>query len=61
MTSITYLGCVSDWLCCVGNLPQTKRSISQIWVVICHQYRISALLPQMLFLWLTKILLNGIV
>ena len=51
---ITSLGCVSDWLCRVENLPQTKRNTSQIWVVICHQYRISALLPQTLFRGISK-------
>ena len=46
---LSTVGRVSDWLCRVGNLPQTKRITSQMWVVICHQYRISTLLPQMLF------------
>ena len=44
-----------------GNLPQTKRITFQIWVVICHQYRNSALLPQTLLRGIPKCrLLKGI-
>ena len=52
--SSLYLSGVTDLGCSVGNLPQTKRITSQIWVVICHQYRISTLLPQMLFCGTSK-------
>ena len=48
------VGRVSDWLCRVRNLHQTKRITSHNWVVICHQYRISALLPQMLIRCISK-------
>ena len=40
--SLTRSGSASDWSCGVANLLQPSRSISQIWVVIRHQYRISA-------------------
>ena len=43
------LGSASDESCCKGNLPQPIRSTTQIWVVVCHQYRISALVSQMSF------------
>ena len=33
----------------VGNLTQPIRSTTQIWVVTCHQYGISALVSQMSF------------
>ena len=43
------LGSASDWLCRVGNLIQPIRSTTQIWVVMCHQYGISALVSQTSF------------
>ena len=43
------LGSASDWLCCVGNLIQPIRSTTQIWVVMYHQYGISALVSQTSF------------
>ena len=43
------LASASDWSCCVGNLIQPIRSITQIWVVTRHQYGISALVSQMSF------------
>ena len=36
----------SDWTCRVGHLLHPIRSTTQIWVVTCHQYRISALVSQ---------------
>ena len=36
----------SDWTCRVGHLLHPIRSTIQIWVVTCHQYRISALVSQ---------------
>ena len=35
------LGSAFDWSCCVGNLLQTIRSATQIWVVTRRQYGIS--------------------
>ena len=35
----------------MGNLLQSIRSITQIWVAMGHQYRIFALVSQMSFLW----------
>ena len=43
------LGSASDWSCRVGNLIQPIRSTTQIWVVRCHQYGISALVSQTSF------------
>ena len=43
------LGNASEWLCCVGNLIQSIRSTTQIWVVTRHQYGISAHVSQMSF------------
>ena len=40
------LGSASDWSCRVGNLIQPIRSTTQIWVVMRHQYGISALVSQ---------------
>ena len=37
------LGSASDWSCCVGNLIQPIRRTTLIWVVMRHQYGISAL------------------
>ena len=37
------LGSASDWLCCVGNLLQSIKSTTQIWVETCHQYVISVI------------------
>ena len=43
------LGSPSDWSCRVGNLIYSNRSTTQIWVVTCHQYRISAFVSQTSF------------
>ena len=43
------MGNASDWSCHVGNLIQPIRSTTQIWVVVHHQYGISALVSQMSF------------
>ena len=43
------LGSPSDWSCRVGNLIYPNRSPSQIWVVTCHQYGISAFVSQTSF------------
>ena len=43
------LGSASDWSCRVGNLIQPIRSTTQIWVVMRHQYGISALVSQTSF------------
>ena len=43
------LASASDWSCRLGNLIQTIRSITQIWVVTRHQYGISALVSQTSF------------
>ena len=38
-----------DWLCHSWNLLQPIGSTTQIWVVMCHQYGISALISQTSF------------
>ena len=38
-----HLGSASDWSCQVGNLIQPIRRTTQIWVMMPHQYGISAL------------------
>ena len=43
------LGSAFDWSCGVGNLIQPITSTSQIWVVMHHQYGISALVSQTSF------------
>ena len=43
------LGSASDWSCHLGNLIQSIRSTTQIWVVKHHQYEISALVSQTSF------------
>ena len=43
------LGSASDWSYRVGNFLQPIKSTTQIWVVTCHQYGISALVPQTSF------------
>ena len=48
------LGSASDWSCRVGNLIQPIRSTTQIWVVMRHQYGISALVSQTSFGWETS-------
>ena len=48
------LGSASDWSCHVGNLIQPIRSTTQIWIVMRHQYGISALVSQMSFGWETS-------
>ena len=40
------LGSTSDWSCCIGNLIQPIRNTTQIWLVMRHQYGISALVSQ---------------
>ena len=39
----------SDWLKQISHAALPIRSTSQIWVVTCHQYEISALVSQMSF------------
>ena len=43
------LGSACDWLCRKGNLLQSIESTTQIWVVVCHQYGISAVVAQLSF------------
>ena len=43
------LGSASDWSCHMGNLIQPIKSTTQIWVVTCHQYGISAFVSQTSF------------
>ena len=43
------LGSPSDWSCRVGKLIYPNRSTTQIWVVTCHQYGISAFVSQTSF------------
>ena len=43
------VGSASDWSCRVGNWLQPIRSTTQIWVVMHHQYGISALVSQVSF------------
>ena len=43
------LGIASDWLCHMGNLIETIRSTTQIWVVTRRQYGISVLVSQTSF------------
>ena len=43
------LGNACDWLCRKGNLLQSIKSTTQIWVVVCHQYEISVVVAQMSF------------
>jgi len=47
-------GSASDWSCIEGNLLQQIRSTTQIWVATCHQYGISAVIPQTSFCWETS-------
>ena len=42
VASLPDLGSASDWTCRVGNLIQPIRSTTKIWVVMHHQYGISA-------------------
>ena len=42
-------GSASDWSCWVGKLIQPIRNTTQIWVVMRHQYGISALVSQTSF------------
>ena len=44
------LGSASNWLCLMENLLPSIRSTTQIRVVMCHQYRIFALISQTSFL-----------
>ena len=41
------MGSASDWLYQIFLAAQPIRSTTQIWVVTCHQYEISALIPKM--------------
>jgi len=41
------LGSTFDWSCCKELLLQPIRSTTQIWLVTCHHYGISSLIPQM--------------
>ena len=43
------LGSAFDWSYRGGNMIQSIRSTTQIWVVTRHQYGISALVPQTSF------------
>ena len=43
------LGSASDWLKQISHAARPIRSITQIWVVTRHQYRISALASQTSF------------
>ena len=43
------LGSASDWLNQISHAGQPIRSSTQIWVVMHHQYGISALVSQMSF------------
>ena len=43
------LGSACVWSCHVGNLIQPIRSTTQIWVLMRHQYGISALVSQTSF------------
>ena len=45
------LGRASDWSCRVGNLIQSIRSTTQIWIVTRHQYGISALVSNYRRVW----------
>ena len=49
MCHYTNLGNACDWLCRKGNLLQSIKSTTQIWVVVCHQYEISVVVAQMSF------------
>ena len=40
------LGSASDWLKEISQVARPSRSTSQIWVVMRHQYGISALVSQ---------------
>ena len=44
--SLPDLASASDWSCCVGILLQPIRITTQTWVVMFHQYGISALVSQ---------------
>ena len=43
------LGSASDWLCHKGIFFQPVRSATKIWIVMHHQYGISALVTQTSF------------
>ena len=43
------LGSASDWLNQISHAARPIRSTTQIWVVMRHQYGISALVPQTSF------------
>ena len=46
---VVLLRSTSDWSCCMGNFIQPIKSTTQIWVVMHHQYGISALVSQTSF------------
>ena len=47
----------SDWFKKISLAVRPRKSTIQIWVVTCHQYRISAVVSQMsLILWSCKML-----
>ena len=43
------LGSASGWFNQISHVARPIRSMTQIWVVMCHQYGISALVSQMSF------------
>ena len=43
------LGSASDWLNQISHVARPIRSTTQIWVMTCHQYGISALISQVSF------------
>ena len=47
--SLPRSGSASDWLNQISHAARPIRSTTQIWVVTCHQYGISALVSQMSF------------
>ena len=44
--SLPVLASASHWSCSMGNLLQPSRITTQTWVVMFHQYGISALVSQ---------------
>ena len=55
------LGSASDWLNQISHVARTIRSTTQIWVVTCHQYGISALVSQVSFGRETSNLRSGVI
>ena len=54
MPNYSDLGSASGWLCCVGNLLQSIKSTTQIWVETCHPYVISVFTSRTSFRWGTN-------